>query len=189
MDLDAISPRERLETLSAYLDGELPDEAARAVTAWLERHPEALREIEHQRRLWSLLGRYGEQPVPEGFARRVLAAARLEVAPPPFPPGESAGVQLPAAAVPNARISRRRLWAFSAAAAVLAAVGTAILLGSRPEPRPGTQPGATQALAELDADFVQHADLAQLVTLSDDQFSVVLLEDPDALADGGVAGG
>ena len=180
MDLDSLNPRERLETLSAYLDGELSDEAARDVTAWLERHPEALREVEHQRRLWSLLGRYPDEPVPEGFAQRVLATVR---------PAGASDVPVPAASTPHVRLLRRRVWAFSAAAAVLAAIGTAVVLGARKEPGPG-EVRVSDELVALDADFVQHTDLAQMASLSDDQFAVLLIEDPDALVDGGgVQGG
>src|SRR5688500_20002725 len=73
MELESLDPRERQELLSAYLDGELPAEEAREVTAWLDRHPDALREVERQRRLWDLLGRYPDEPVPAGFSQRVIA--------------------------------------------------------------------------------------------------------------------
>lgn len=178
MDLDPLSARERIETLSAYLDGELPAEQARDVTAWLERHPEALREVEHQRRLWDLLGRYADEPVPSGFAERVLdavgAATRSAHAP---PEAHAVRPHLPRA---------RRVWAWAAAAAVLAAVGTGVLALSLR--RAGEAPGGGDLLAAIDADFVQHADLEQLATLSDAQFQALLVEDPDALADANLSG-
>jgi hypothetical protein len=175
MDLDTLPPDERLEVLTAYLDGELPAEAAREVTAWLERHPEALREIEHQRRLWDLLGRYQDEPVPAGFAERTLGATR----------GLSALRSLPVAAP---RTTHR--WAYAAAAAVLLAVG-AFALRSRgasdvgaggPNARDeGTLEVAT--LESIDLDYVQHANLDELLALSDEQFAALLAGHPDALAD------
>jgi anti-sigma-K factor RskA len=178
--LDGLPPRERLEALSAYLDGELPADEAREVTAWLERHPEALREVEHQRRLWDLLGRYPDEPVPSGFAARVLDSV-----------GASSGASAAAphvVEVPQRPV--RRVWAWAAAAAVLAAVGAGVFaLAQR---RGGEAPASGDLLTAFDADFVQHADLAQLADLSDAQFQVLLVDDPDALADanlGGAQGG
>ncbi|VEB43216.1 putative anti-sigmaE protein [Chromobacterium violaceum] len=64
------------DKLQAYLDGELSPSEAEALEAWLERHPEAARQLEQWRRqdealreLWALPGR---EPVPG----RLLAAAR-----------------------------------------------------------------------------------------------------------------
>ena len=179
MELDSLPPRERLELLSAYLDGELPAETAREVTAWLERRPDALREVEHQRRLWALLGRYADEPVPAGFARRVLDTVGSEAGP---------VVATSPAGTPRLRSVRRHAWAYAAAAAVLAAVGTGVFLTSRPGSVTVAHPGA-EVLNALDADFVQHADLAQMANLSDDQFSILLVDDPDTLADGGTLGG
>jgi anti-sigma factor RsiW len=175
MELESLDPRERLELLSAYLDGELPADEAREVTAWLDRHPDALREVERQRRLWDLLGRYPDEPVPAGFSRRVLAEAR--------------GGEAPRAAAPHVRgglrLLPRRAWAVAAAALVLAAVGLGVTaLRTKDEPE-----GRKDVLAAIDADFVQHADLERLVLLSDAQFEALLVEDPDALADASLGGG
>lgn len=166
LDPDALGASERHELLTAYLDGRLSADEARDVTAWLERHPEALREVEHQRRLWDLLGRYGEEPVPAGFAERVLAAS---------------GAQRPTLRVlPSAGALRRR-WALAAAAAVLLAVG-AFALGRRggEEIAPATE---VAALESVDLDFIQHANLDELLSLSDAQFTALLAGHPDALAD------
>ncbi|WP_043617465.1 anti-sigma factor family protein [Chromobacterium violaceum] len=64
------------DKLQAYLDGELSPSEAEALEAWLERHPEAARQLEQWRRqdealreLWALPGR---EPVPG----RLLDAAR-----------------------------------------------------------------------------------------------------------------
>jgi anti-sigma factor RsiW len=163
---DALELGQRLELLTAYLDGELSADQAREVTAWLERHPEALREVEHQRRLWDLLGRYGEEPVPAGFAERAVAASGAHRAVPVTPA--------------SPRLARRR-WALAAAAAVLLALG-AFALGRRGADVP---PGTTEvaALESVDLDFIQHANVDELLALSDEQFAALLAGDPDALAD------
>ena len=169
MELESLDPRERQEVLSAYLDGELPADEAREVAAWLERHPDALREVERQRRLWDLLGRYADEPVPAGFSRRVLDATRADA-----PPA--------AAAAPVPLRLSRRSWAFAAAAVVLASVGLGLVLRARSEATP------KDVLAAIDPDFVQHADLERLALLSDAQFEALLVEDPDALADATLGG-
>ncbi len=173
MDLDLLSPRERLELLTVYLDGELDDAAARDVTAWLDRHPEALREIEHQRRLWDLLGRYTDEPVAADFASAVFEKTRgLETTP-----------ALERAARPS--LLRRR-WAFAAAAAALLAVGAFVVQSLSRGEGPGTQ--EPLALAGIDVDYVQNASLDDLLSLSDAQFEALLTEDPDALADASLGG-
>lgn len=169
MDIDALPPRDRDELLSAYLDGELPDEQAREVTTWLERHPAALAEAERLRRLWDLLGRYPDEPVPAGFAARALAAAGVAAAP-------------QAAPAPAARRrwgGSRPAW-FAAAASLLVAVGA----GALALRGPGVAPTAEAAglLEAIDADFVANADLGAVLALSDQQFDSLLLEDPAAVA-------
>ena len=69
---DRLDPKMR-ERLSAWLDGEATPEEAREVLSWLESDPAAAREVEELRRVWDLLGRYRDEPVPEGFADSVLA--------------------------------------------------------------------------------------------------------------------
>jgi anti-sigma factor RsiW len=166
LDPDALGVEQRLELLTAYLDGELTADEAREVTAWLERHPEVLREVEHQRRLWDLLGRYGEEPVPAGFAERAVATS-----------GAHRAVPVTATAP---RLARRR-WALAAAAAVLLALG-AFALGRRGADVP---PKTTEvaALESVDLDFIQHASVDDLLSLSDEQFAALLAGDPDVLAD------
>ena len=180
MDLDLLSPRERLELLTVYLDGELTDAQARDVTAWLESHPEALREIEHQRRLWDLLGRYEDEPVAADFARAVLQKTGAGS-------GKTERASPSAAARP--RLLQRR-WgsgaAAAAAAAVLLAVGAlAVERLSRGEGHGVREP---LALAGIDVDYVQNASLDDLLSLSDAQFEALLTEDPDALADASLGG-
>lgn len=176
MDLDLLSPRERLELLTVYLDGELDDAAARDVTAWLDRHPEALREIEHQRRLWDLLGRYEDEPVAADFVPSVLAKTGAGS-------GTTGRASLPAAVRPRLR---QRRWAFAAAAAALLAVGALVAQSLSRGEGPGA--GEPLVLAGIDVDYVQIASLDDLLSLSDAQFEALLTEDPDALADASLGG-
>jgi len=118
--------------LSAYLDGELPPEAARAVAAWLDGDPEALRESERLRRLWDLLGTYPDEPVPVGFSDRVLAAAGV---------GRSAR--------PTSRLFFARRPAL-AAASLLVALGAGLLVGRLGgRPTGGGEPPASGVVALL----------------------------------------
>jgi anti-sigma factor RsiW len=165
MRLDDLTPRERSEAITAYLDGELSPEDALHVTAWLDAHPDALREVEHVRRTWDVLGAYEDAPVPPGFAARVSAAAGAR----------------------EARTLRFRLAPrpVAAAAAALLVVGAgAWLLASRGTE--GVAP-APASLERIDVGVLQHADLDELLSLSDEQFEAVLLEDPEDAP--GVQGG
>ena len=178
-EFDSLAPRERQELLCAYLDGELPAERARDITAWLERHPDALREVERQRRLWDLLGRYADEPVPAGFAKSVVNTVGA---------GKATGRAAGGAGARRLALPRRA-WALAAAAAVLAAVGVALYSSRGTSDTPVAPEGTEMATLEsIDVDFVQHADLGSLLSLSDAQFQALLYEDPDALADG-TAGG
>ncbi|MFM8980146.1 MAG: anti-sigma factor family protein [Planctomycetia bacterium] len=161
-DIDSLGPPERDALLAAYRDGELDDATARAVVAWLDAHPDALRALEHDRRTWELLGRYGDEPVPPGFSARVL---------------EAAGV----------RRRRLRLWqrppVLAAAAALLVALGAGVGLAVRSARAP-----EAPALAAIDLDLVQHGSLEALLALSDAEFEALLAEDPDLLADASLGG-
>lgn len=161
------------ELLSAYLDGELSDQEAREVTTWLEGHPAALAEVERQRRLWDVLGRYPDEPVPVGFARRVLE----QVAP---------------AGASSLPLRRRAPWALASAATLLLAVGAGFFLLRSRGPGPDDPSRRAQlelaTLEALDADFVRHADLGELLSLSDEQFALLLVAEPSALASDAAGG-
>ncbi|MDJ0975396.1 MAG: hypothetical protein QNJ98_13105 [Planctomycetota bacterium] len=75
---DDLDRAERRELISAYLDGELPAHEARQITHWLDENPGALKEVEHIRRTWDLLEHYEDEPVPDGFAQRVVRAVGIE---------------------------------------------------------------------------------------------------------------
>lgn len=162
IDIDALSPDEREALLAAYRDGELDDGAARAVVAWLDTHPDALRALEHDRRTWELLGRYGDEPVPTGFSARVL---------------EAAGVRRP-----RLRLLQRPA-ALAAAAALLLALGAGAGVALR-----GGRVPEVPALAAIDLELVQHGSLEALLALSDAEFEALLAEDPDLLADESLGG-
>jgi anti-sigma factor RsiW len=174
MNLDLLSPQERLEVLATYLEGALDDESSREVAAWLDRNPEALREIEHQRRLWDLLGRYADERVPAGFAQRVLDAAGARRGASPVP--ETSGLRL-----------LRRPWAVAAAAAALVALGVGLQALRTRGQTAGPAPEAL-SVASIDLDLVQHANLEGLLTLSDAEFEALLAAEPDALADESLGG-
>ncbi|MDA1194440.1 MAG: hypothetical protein O2894_04585 [Planctomycetota bacterium] len=123
-DLDLLAAAARRELLVAYLDGELSAEDAVRVAAWLDDHPAALREVEHLRLSWELLGHYEDEPVPADFAQRVFDAVGL---------------------APAAREGRvlRLAWyrrPLATAAAVLVAIGATVFVMSRGADVPPSEP-------------------------------------------------
>jgi anti-sigma factor RsiW len=162
MDVDRLPPEERRQALIAYADGTLSPEEARRVAAWLATHPEAAAEVEAHRRVADLLPAYGDEPVPPGFAERVIARAKAEAR-------EAVG-----------RLVRLPRWVPLAAAAVLLlALGGAGLLLARRERSDPVREGAF-ALDAVPADLLEHADV--LLGLSEEEFDAVLTVDPDELA-------
>lgn len=174
LDLARLSPAERDELLCAYLDGELSDERAREVTTWLEGQPEALAEAERQRRLWDLLGRYADEPVPAGFAARVL--------------GEVGAAGRPALRAAGAPRWFQRPRVLAAAATLLVALGAGALWRARGREALPVAGVELAALESIDADFVQHADLGEVLSLSDAQFEALLVAEPSALAGDSLGG-
>jgi anti-sigma factor RsiW len=165
MDLDHLPPEKRREALTAWLDGEATPEEARRIEAWLAAHPEEAARVARLRRTWDLLSVYGDEPVPEGFAERVLASAGRE------------GV---GGARPRLRLlSRWKPLAAAAAVAALAFVAGRGLLKSSGDEAPA---GAESALLleTLPPDLLEQADL--LLTLSEEEFSTLLEIDPEEVA-------
>lgn len=68
------------DQLNAYLDGELAPGAAETLTSHLRSCPACRRALERLRHLAGLLRQTPVPGVPEGFAERVLAHARRQVA-------------------------------------------------------------------------------------------------------------
>lgn len=181
-----MTPADVRERLNAYLDDRMSPAEAREFLAWLESHPEAWKEAEAVRRVWSLLGAYRDEPVPEGFADRVLAkAADLGT-------GAAAEGVEPVASRPALRLlAGGRARALAAAAAIVAALGVGALLGRGLGDRPPASPVPDASVAALDAlpsgvlDQLDGDTLTQLASLSDAEFSALLLADPQDLATSG----
>jgi anti-sigma factor RsiW len=159
-DPDRMDRDERRELLNAYMDGELSAEDALRVSAWLDAHPDALREVEQLRHLWDLLELYEDEPVPEDFAAGVMDAVGIA------PPERRAGKVVPMAWY------RRPL---ATAAAVLVAVGATVFVMSnldRAPTRVDRPPVQTVDLDAVDAEYLEHLDL--LVELDDETFEAFL---------------
>lgn len=156
LTLETLPTDRRQEVLSAYLDDALAPAAARHVTAWLDRHPDALREVEHLRRTWDLLELYPDEEPPADFVPGVLERLGL---------GE------------RRRVSPRvRFGLLAAAAALLLALGIAFR-GDRHDVSTVEQATAG-VLDDVPADLLVDLDL--LLSLTDEEFHGVLLDGPDA---------
>ncbi len=156
LDVDA-----RHQVITAYLDAELSPEAARHVTSWLDENPEALKEVEHLRRVWDLLDLYEEEAVPEGFANRVLAEVEVS------------------GAEPRGRLIRfpGLVGALAVAALVLVALGIGMRLGRRPADPVAPPPVAEVPVVgdEVPLEYLEEVDV--LLALSEDEFDAYLLAD------------
>ena len=166
------------ERLTAYLDGELSPAESREVLLWLEAHPAALRELEEHRRVWALLGKYPDEPVPAGFSERVL---------------ERAGAA-PAASRPAGKASLRVLSGggalrFAAVAATFVlAVGAGLYVAHRESPTPA---GGATSLEAVPTALLESEAALNLATVSDEEFETILQGDPEDLLQvvGGRGGG
>ena len=165
------------ERLTAYLDGELSPAEASEVLAWLETHPAALRGLEEDRRVWACLSAYRDEPVPAGFADRVLRTT----------------VASGAETAPDARGWRvLQRWeggrggrVAAMAATVVLAVGVGALAAGRlfhpSEPAPASSSAAV--LEAVPAALLESDDAVKnLASLSDDEFDAILHNDPEAFA-------
>jgi anti-sigma factor RsiW len=164
----AFDPARWREHLSAYLDGELPAGDARRFLGWLESNPAAWKDAEEARRVWALLSAYADEPVPEGFAERVMTAATG---------GDSAG----RSTGPQLRVlAGGRLRAIAVAAAVVVAVGAGVFV-LRPRAPEVADVSASAALDAVPAELLESENLASLASLSDEEFEALLAVDPEAL--------
>lgn len=158
--LEHLDAEARREVITSYLDDELSPEAARHVTSWLDENPEALKEVEHLRRVWDLLDLYDEEEVPEGFASRVLAEVEMGRTP------------------TSGRLLRfpRMVGALAVAALVLAALGIGMRLGRGPTVPPVAPPVAETPIGEeVPLEYLEEVDV--LLALSEDEFDAYLLAD------------
>lgn len=153
--IERLDPDRRRGVLGAYLDDELSPAAARHVTAWLDTHPETLREIEHHRRVWDLLDLYDDEPVAPDFATRVLART----------------------VTPRRPFLLRPRGAAAAAAVLLLAVGALLFASHRGAPAPveSHDLAGLSTLETVPAEYLEQADA--LLSLSDDEFEALLLAD------------
>lgn len=174
MQIEVLDAEGRGEVLSTYLDGELSPSAARHVTTWLEEHPDQLRQVEHDRRIWDLLGLYEEEPVPQGFAGRVLTALGVS-----------------SRAADGGRVLVLRPRAFAAAAVLLMALGaflfwslSGMVVGSgTDETGRVTAQAPEEVLEGVPVDYLGDVDL--LIALSDDGFQGYLLADVEDTGEDG----
>ena len=165
LQIEQLEPELRREVLSAYLDDELSPEAAKHVTAWLEEHPDALREVEHDRRVWDLLDLYEDEPVPKAFAPRVFEALGIE--------RRETG---------RGKVIAMRPSVLAAAAVFLVAFGAFLFwsvsgMGLVPAPN-GTGPetsGVAETEGELPVEYLEEVDV--ILALSDDEFQGYLMAD------------
>ena len=170
---DELDPRNWRERLSSYLDGEMSPDDARQFLNWLEAHPSALKDAEEARHVWALLSAYADEPVPEGFAERVLAKTT----------GSSS------TSYPDAVAERAPAWrvltggrsrAIAAAAAVLVAVGAGVLV-SRRGAGSASDSASSATLEAVPAELLESDNLTSLASLSDEEFDAILSADPETL--------
>jgi anti-sigma factor RsiW len=170
-------PDDLRESVAAYLDGELSPEAAREVLRRLASDSDAKRGVEEMRRVADLLGLYADEPVPEGFAERVLEAVGAARADADGAPRPSFGF------LRGGRGAR----AAAVAAAILLAVGAGVLLGrlGRPGGSGGTPEAPSGSLAALEAvpaELLESDDVARLATMTEEDFEALLAGDPEEFA-------
>ena len=133
---------EQRERLTAYLDGELVHAQRKEVDRLVGRDPALARELESLRRAWAALDALKAPEPGEGFAQRVVARA------------ERAG-----------RRRYRRVMAWGASAAVVAAgvLAAAVLWRGLGQSVPPPSPRTPTLIAEQDRPFVEG--LAQVESL------------------------
>src|SRR5262245_20348230 len=173
---DRIDPKMR-ERVSAWLDGEATPDEAREVLAWLEADPAAAREVEELRRVWDLLGRYRDEPVPEGFAEAVLSRTSGAASSAVSAPAAVSAEVPPRGILLRGGFPARRL---AVAASVVLALGVGGVLAARGLRGPTNPSAPSAALEALPAEAVEN--LSALASLSDAEFEAILSSDPEELA-------
>lgn len=118
--------------------------------------------LEETRRVWAALGAYADEPVPPGFADRVMARVRPEAA----------------GTTPLRVLAGGRLRGLAIAASLVASLGAGVLLSQRflvREAAPVAAP--TAALEAVPADLLDNEGLVTLASLPDADFEALLLPD------------
>ena len=176
---EGLSPEERAEWISAWLDGEVPETHARAIRRFIDANPRALREVEHLRRVDDLLEHYEVPAIPDGFAQSVIEAAGIQHQ-------EDGAGQL------ISLDSRRRplvvAGLLATAAALMVAFGLALRTGpaAPTETPPAESADAVAVLEELPESFFADAETFEKYTnLHDDTVDAELVGIDDLLAQGG----
>jgi anti-sigma factor RsiW len=130
-----LTPAERAN-LVAYLDGELPEAEARAISTKLTQSPTARREVELLERTWQLLDDLPRPRAPEDFTERTLTGVRRL---------DERGGKLESAVV---AATRRVAWLTLWLVAALAAFGGGYLLTFRVWPNPSDRLVRDLSIAE-----------------------------------------
>lgn len=175
------------EDLVAWLDGELPPEAARGVERHVAACADCAREADLLRRSGALVAGLPRRTPSRGFEARVAAAVRAAVVNPADSPADSEV----AAAAPAGRVLRPAFprWAGIAAAAVVVALGGWWL--TSPEPLPGELSRADEEAIARDLFVITHldtlgaADADELAQLADDLDVIDAAADTEPADDGG----
>src|SRR5262245_33383173 len=182
-----MSPSDFRERLTAYLDDRMSADEAREFLAWLEAHPAAWKEAEEARRVWAILPAYRDEPVPEGFADRVLArlgAADARVAVPAS--SDDKPVVKPVVKPVLTLLSSRRARILAVAAGLVAAVGVGVvagrLAGRSASDATDDTVAAISAVPAGVLDRLEEKDLVQIASPSDEEFEGLPAADPQDLA-------
>jgi len=177
---DPVRPDAFRERLLAYLDGELSGPEAREVEKRLASDPEARREADEHRAVARMLAAYSDEPVPAGFSERAVATALASG-------GDVAGAATSgsgggAAAPPRLSFLRGGAVRRAAiAASIVLAIGAGVLVGRKTAPVP--TPPREASIGEVPDEILSAEDLAAFAALSDEDFELILVGDPEDLAD------
>lgn len=160
-------PQVEIETLVAWIDGELPAAEAARVAAAVAADPALQREADLLRRSGDLVARLPRRAATEGFADRVIAAARRGT------PGSGEGVQpIPRSGTRLGRLLSLPRMRIAVAAAVVAAVAGTMLLRD-PRNEYGFRKSEEDAIAQdllilANLEALESADAEDLSRIADD---------------------
>ena len=130
-------------------------------------------------RVWDALGAYPDEPVPPGFAERVMERVLS------IPESAAEGVAEGASTVertPMRVLEGGRFRGLAIAASLVAALGAGMLLSPRFLVREVVSaPAPTAALEAVPADLLDNEGLVSLASLPDADFEALLLADAEAL--------
>ncbi|HLQ46873.1 MAG TPA: hypothetical protein VK137_19160, partial [Planctomycetaceae bacterium] len=125
------------EKLVAYLDGELPEAAARDVEQSLASDPAVRAEVEQLNRAWELLDLLPRPNASGAFSSRTLATLRAEDVPTNLDAGTEAA---PTVRLPLLKTARFRVWPLAAWAVSLLLVSLLSFVAARRLTQPPADP-------------------------------------------------